>query len=441
MIFPALRKNLRAGVRLACFLPVQAHDYRVSAADYATLLVFNFVLWAAAAAVHAGFAGEFSASAVPIYLAGVPLVLAAAMLIARAYREPDRLLLLATALTASDPVFELAALVLPVVAAASGLGGAVFFILLGWMWLISLRAVTACCGKRRPAFLTSAVVVSAMMAIGYFAIPRAEVWITPEEDAAPEPLAQERLFHLQGRLVEQALSSITPGKPGVPELYFVGFAPDASQDVFLSELRFVKRLFDERFGTAGRSTALASSRVALEEYPIASVTNLSRALGRVGEAMNANEDVLFLFLTAHGYEDHRLSAIQPPLELASLTPTSLSRMLQESGIKWRVIVVSACYSGGYVEPLRDDNSIVITASAADRNSFGCEHGRDFTYFGQAYFRDALAKTRSYAQAFEMAKEIVAKQEAEEKLTPSRPQMWVGPAIAARLKESAERPDK
>src|SRR2546428_3147812 len=204
-------------------------------------------------------------------------------------------------------------------------------------------------------------------------------------------------------------------------------------------MRLVKRLFDERFGTAGRSIVLASSSDALEELPIASVTNLSRALARVGRAMNADEDVLFLFLSAHGDSEHRLSAWQPPLELAPLTPTALARMLQDSGIKWRVIVISACYSGGYVEPLRDDNTVIIAAAAPDRTSFGCEAERAFTYFGQADFRDALAQTRSFAQAFEIAKELVAKQEAAEGLQPSRPQMWVGQGIAERLKQLGERP--
>ena len=171
------------------------------------------------------------------------------------------------------------------------------------------------------------------------------------------------------------------------------------------------------------------------------MTNLARALNRVGEAMNTEEDALFLFLSAHGDREHRLSASQPPLELAALTPTALARMLQDSGIKWRVIVVSACYSGGYVEPLRDDNTVVIAAAAPDRTSFGCESGREFTYFGQAYFRDALAQTRSFTRAFEIAKELVEKQEAAEGLQPSRPQIWVGPEIAARLKKLADRPNQ
>ena len=142
---------------------------------------------------------------------------------------------------------------------------------------------------------------------------------------------------------------------------------------------------------------------------------------------------MFLYITAHGDRDQRLSASQPPLELASLTPTALSRMLQDSGIKWRVIVVSACYAGGYIEPLRDDNTVVIAAAAPDRTSFGCEADRNFTYFGEAYFRDALARTRSFTGAFELARKLISQREKAEHLEPSLPQMWAGRGIAARLK--------
>ena len=437
----ALYRNLVAGARLALFLPVRAFDYRVSPLDYSSLLAFNFAIWVAAAAIRTGLAGEFDSSAVPIYLASVPLVLVTAMVVAFVYGERERLLLIATALTASDSTFELVALALPPLAELAGYPRIGVLVLLAWLWLVSVRAIAVCAGTRRPQLFKGALAVTAMIAIGYFAFPRTDVWLEPPEEQAAEPLTEERVFHLQGQLIERALAAIAPGKPGVRELYFVGFAPDASQDVFVKEMRFVRRLFDERFGTAGRSIALASSQDALEEFPIASVTNLSRALERVGEQMNADEDTLFLFLTAHGYRDHRLSAVQPPLDLAPLTPTALSRLLQDAGIKWRVIVVSACYSGGFIEPLRDDNSVVITASSPDRSSFGCEPGRDFTYFGEAYFRDALARTRSFVQAFELAKSAVAKQEAQEKLTPSAPQIWIGPAIAERLKQAADSPDK
>jgi hypothetical protein len=428
-----LARNLVAGVRLALFLPVRADDFRVSPLHFTLLAAFSFAMWVGAAAFRSGFEGDFDPAAISIYLCTLSLSLAAALAVAYAYRAPDMLLLVAVALVASEPVFEVAGLVVPAISELIGRPAATFGAFLVWGWLISLRAVVVTCGWRPLQFLAAAVAVSAITWLSFDIVPRTDVWLPRFEEPDTVALAEERLFHLQGQLIERQLAAIAPGRRGAAELYFVGFAPDASQEVFLRELRFVKRMFDERFATAGRSIALASSHSALDELPIASVTNLSRALARVGETMNADEDVLFLFLTAHGDREHRLSAFQPPLELARLTPTALARTLQDAGVKWRVIVVSACYAGGFVEPLRNDNSIVITAAASDRSSFGCEADRDFTYFGEAYFRDALSATRSFTAAFALAKDIVSKKEAAEKLTPSLPQMWVGPAIAERLK--------
>jgi hypothetical protein len=437
-----LLRNIVAGTRLALFLPVRPEHFRASPQQFALLAAFNFLLWLATAALRAGFQGEFDAVAIAVYLSTVALVLATALLVALIYRDPQRLVLAAVALAASDTVFELAGLALPVIADLAGDARAVYLAFLGWGWLVSMRAVVVCFGWRRPPVFLAALAVTAVTAIAFYLIPKTDVWVTPQEEEEPATgLAEEHLFHLQGQLIERELDAIEPGRPGLAELYFVGFAPDASQDVFLNEMRFAKSLFDGSFGTAGRSIALASSHTALDQIPIASTTNLARALKRVGQVMNTDEDVLFLFITAHGDRDHRLSASQPPLELASLTPTALARMLQDSGVKWRVIVVSACYAGGFIEPLRDDNTIVIAAAAADRTSFGCESGRDFTYFGEAYFRDALAGTRSFTEGFEAARDIVARKEAAGKLEPSLPQMWAGAAIAARLKNFPDQPDK
>jgi Peptidase C13 family len=417
----ALGRNIVAGTRLALFLRLRPFDYRVSALHFAVLMAFNFAVWIALAAVRLGFDRQFDPAALPSFFSDVALTLAASLFAALAYREPGRLLVIATALSASDLVFELAALVLPPP------------LVLAWTWIIALRALIVAAGWRRPQFFVASLAVTAVIALA-IAVPHVDPWREADEETEGEPLVQERVFHLQGELMQRALDAIAPGRPGTRELYFVAFAPDASEDVFLAEARFVRRLFDERFGTAGRSIVLASSETALEEYPIGSATNLSRALERIGEAMNGDEDMLFLFITAHGDREHRLSAVQPPLELAPLTPTALARMLHDSGIKWRVLVISACYAGGFIEPLRDDNTVIIAAASADRTSFGCEPGRDFTYFGQAYFRDALAQTRSFGAAFEIAKAIVARQETEEGKEPSQPQIWIGPAIAARLKD-------
>jgi hypothetical protein len=39
----------------------------------------------------------------------------------------------------------------------------------------------------------------------------------------------------------------------------------------------------------------------------------------------------------------------------------------------------------FVPALADARTLVITAAAADRPSFGCEDGATWTYFGDAFF--------------------------------------------------------
>jgi hypothetical protein len=148
--------------------------------------------------------------------------------------------------------------------------------------------------------------------------------------------------------------------------------------------------------------------------------------------MDEGEDILFLFLTAHGSPDHTLDVSLAPYQLEQLTPVRLRQLLDESGIRFRVIVVSACYSGGFVRTLASPDTMVITASGADRASFGCRDGRQWTDFGRAYFKEALPATGSFEGALQRARELIAQREAAAKLTPSEPQISVGDAIRERL---------
>ena len=203
--------------------------------------------------------------------------------------------------------------------------------------------------------------------------------------------------------------------------------------MFGKELHTVSRLMRERFDAAGRSLLLSNDPATLGTLPIASATNLRAALEHVGELMDADEDILFLYISTHGSENGELSVELPPLELAQIRPPALARMLHASGIKWKVLVISACYSGGYIEPLRDDNTLIVTATDARNQSFGCDNGEDLTWFGKAYFDEALRGTRSFTEAFELARAAVAQREREQRLSPSNPQMYLGPAMRGKLR--------
>ena len=88
-----------------------------------------------------------------------------------------------------------------------------------------------------------------------------------------------------------------------------------------------------------------------------------------------------------------------------------------------MVVISACYSGGFIPPLKDDKTLVMTAARADRVSFGCSEENDFTYFGRALFAEAFNETDDLTRAFELAKAKVAEREQAEEFEASEPQLW------------------
>jgi hypothetical protein len=250
----------------------------------------------------------------------------------------------------------------------------------------------------------------------------------------------EDAFYEQPKVLERELAAVKPGRRGVIDIYFIGIGGYADQDVFMKEINAVSRLFQERFGTGGKTIRLVNNRKTLASSPVASVTSLRASLMRVGQVMDKDEDLLFLFLTSHGSQTHRFSLDLWPLQLNELEPGKLRALLDESGIRNRVVIVSACYSGGFVDSLKDENTLVISASAVDKNSFGCSNEAEWTYFGKAYFDEALRKTHSFVDAFESAKPVIAEWEKKEGYIASEPQMALGETIKPKLLKLARQLD-
>jgi Peptidase C13 family len=443
MLLPGLKRNLRAGVRLAAFLPVSRYDFRISPGDFVLLWAFNLLAWLAGGMLRGGFPGYVDYGALPTALAEIPLVLLASLIIASLYRKRELLLGLALLLISPDALFELvsSAIVIALRFAEAETAPVVqltaYVAYLVWVLVVALRALWVAAGWHRRQFLHGSVLLVVLLLFLVNFMPRTEFWAPYRGGiigTAQNPILQEELFHAQDGLLDARLAELQPQRPGVTDLYFVGFAPNGTQDVFGKELQTVSRLMQERFDAAGRSLLLGNDPATLGNWPIASATNLRAALERVGEIMDTDEDVLFLYLTTHGSEDGELSVELPPLQFSQIRPAALSRMLRDSGIKWKVLVISACFSGGFIEPLKDENTLIITATDANNQSFGCANGEDFTWYGKAYFDEALRRTRSFTEAFELARQTVAQRERAQKFTASNPQMYVGAAIKDKLAE-------
>ncbi|MEQ1556343.1 MAG: C13 family peptidase, partial [Gallionella sp.] len=121
-----------------------------------------------------------------------------------------------------------------------------------------------------------------------------------------------------------------------------------------------------------------------------------------------------------------------PLRLNNLKAETLKEMLDNSGIQNRVIVVSACYSGGFLDVLKDDNSLIITASSRDHVSYGCGDATQYTYFGESYFVQSLAHGNSFIRAFSDAQKRIAAREKSEGKGSSAPQIHIGKNIEEKL---------
>lgn len=255
-------------------------------------------------------------------------------------------------------------------------------------------------------------------------------------EATPPAFAEEA-FYAQNHILDKAIESIQYGEFAQSHWYFLGVAGAGYQDVFKSEVERIKEQFDTRFGTFGRSMVLINNPETRTQIPIASRTSMEIALRRIGQQMNKESDVLFLYMTSHGLPN-QFEMENDPIDLNDVDPKWLKDTLDKSGIRWRVIVISACYSGSFVPALQDDNTLIITASAADRASFGCSNEADYTYFGRAFFDQAMREQMSIEAAFEQTKKTVAQWETAQGFEASEPQWSIGKNMGFMLPQLEQR---
>lgn len=255
-----------------------------------------------------------------------------------------------------------------------------------------------------------------------------------------ELVLSQDTFEAQQEAWSKTLQDLTPQRPGVVDVYGVVFAPFAQEDVFLRESSMVSKLLAERFDAQGRVLHLVNHPSTAESLPWATPQNLRRAVEALAEHMDLQEDVLVVYMTSHGANDFQLAAAHPPLEVESVSPRELREALDQAGVRYRVVAISACFSGGWIGPLASDSTLIMTAADEKSTSYGCGMKSELTFFGRAVFDEQLRKTHSLEQAFATAVPVI-KQREEEARKPdgfSNPQISVGEKIRPVLKALEQR---
>lgn len=253
-------------------------------------------------------------------------------------------------------------------------------------------------------------------------------------ELAPPPAEAAR----QAQMLAEALRALQPQRPGQQDVYMITAAL-WGDPVFEREATQAEAIMRPHFGADGRSILLSAGGPGARNYAAATPNNIAAAIGQVGSLIDPNEDLVVIFVTTHGAPDGTAAIREHNRMFGGLRPAHLATMLSQANIRNRVVIISACFSGAFIAPLANDDTIVLTAAAQDRSSFGCQPENDWTFFGDALFNNALRNGDSLLDGFNNAKRLIERWEREQNLSPaSNPQSYIGPRAEQMLRRAERR---
>jgi hypothetical protein len=212
-----------------------------------------------------------------------------------------------------------------------------------------------------------------------------------------------------------------------PNVTVLAFGLFGAQSVFESEAKGAASIVAQHLG-ANAVIVRANTKTRGD----VSIASIGATLQSAAERMDRENDMLFLILTSHGSQAG--VAVQAGRREEILSPVDLAGMLNRAGVRHRIVVISACYSGVFLRPLANDDTLVITAADADHSSFGCQDKVKWTYFGDAFFNRALRHSTDLRSAFASARTLISLREMRYGLVSSNPQIAGGKNIDILLGE-------
>jgi hypothetical protein len=426
----SLGRNLRAGLRVATFRPVTRLDFRIGIAEFLLLLVVSALLDFAGDWVHYGPAGQLWWFGAGAELFGAGSLLICAAVLSLGLRRTWLALAVPVIALSAYPVIQIAHTVSVAIPALpdvlEDLRTVFDFAVILWGSAVLIRVVAVALAPDSRSVWPRAIAGGLLLALPLLfsgqLMPNASWWrasgAVDVDSRYPNP-ASEPVLAAQQTLLDDALAAIEDARSGQPDLYFIGFAGDAHDDAYRADVLAAQKAMDDRWDTRERSIALVNAPSTLLELPMATVTHLRETLKELAAAINTDEDVVMIYLAGPTDKEGSLGVSMPPLELAQLSPATLRSLLDEAGIRWRVVVVSACNAEAFVDALEDVETLVMTPGAASTDA--CRHSAASTPLGNALFGDALAGGDSLGKAIESVRDK----------TGAR--LSMGPAITEKLR--------
>ena len=199
----------------------------------------------------------------------------------------------------------------------------------------------------------------------------------------------------------------------------------------------------EAFDNARRDLSLAFQAAGFSEGDMVSVSlgpdadapTSTDVLALFQGAVTRAPDGCLFYVTSHGSPEGVVFGPE-----ATLAPEHLiSLMRRLCGERPTVVVVSACFSGVFVDGLKAPNRMVMTAARRDRSSFGCGTDAVYPYFDECVLK-SLPDSADFIALSRTTTTCVAAREEEEGLSPpSEPQTFVGAGMQLLLPTLRFRP--
>lgn len=255
-----------------------------------------------------------------------------------------------------------------------------------------------------------------------------------------EKIAETRLYDQVERL-RQSLLKVVDHNPLLTDMYFVGIAGDGEQEIFRRDVTLVKNLFDETFQTQQRSHLLINGRHKNVSAPLATRESIEASLNDITAKMDANEDILLVMLSGTATKDHEFVLSQPGLALSNLTANDLGSILKGLPVKNKIVIISTCYAGGFVKPIKDDNTLIVVASAEDNTLFNCGGYRQNTVFVETFFEQYFSASPNFELAFDNTRNDIAALESQLGYPASEPLIFRPKAMITAMDRWREQIDE
>lgn len=246
--------------------------------------------------------------------------------------------------------------------------------------------------------------------------------LTPKDSKAAAQ--SDILLSTQLNIIDENLKKVSPGKRSV---IYIGSAQHSQSLVFQRDILLAQRKFLEinpNVQSILLSNQLESNQL---NYPFATQSTLDTVFKKVGDWSQKYPINLIILISTHGNVDI-LSINIANTYWPAIRSSHIKKWLEGLHDVPSAMLLSACFSGSFIQPLADENRIILTAAAYNRNSFGCAYHDENTYFIGNLFSTDWNSKNTWEENYRQMNEKIQQTEKKLGLPNSSPQIYLANSL-------------